>query len=87
MLVVQTAGITGRGLALFFEEEPDPIPMAYRLDVIITRPDGSAFETEAQREFARKVPPGEVVVFFLPGVEKSEVPVGSCVRVLSPVAA
>ena len=82
LVVIETAEITGRGLALFFQSDPDPIPEQYRLHVQITRPNGTTFKSAAQREFARKVPPGEVVAFLLPGISKSDVPLDSTVLIL-----
>ena len=82
LVVIETAEITGRGLALFFQSDPDPIPAQYRLHVQITRPNGTIITSAAQRELARKVPPGEVVAFLLPGVSKSDVPVDSTIVIL-----
>ena len=82
LIVEETAEISGHGLALFFQYDPDPIPKQYRICVQITRPDGFILEAVAFREFARKVPPGEVVVFLLRDVAKKEIPVGSTVRIV-----
>ncbi len=80
--VTETCTITGRGLALFFDRDPEPFPNEHRIRVQVTRPNGEVTEHIAHREFARKSPPGEVAVFLLPGVPGEDVPVGSVVRVL-----
>lgn len=85
LVVVDTTEISERGLALFFQRDPDPIPTEYRIQVQITRPDQSVFTAAAQREFARKVPPGEVIALLIAGVRKADVPVGSTVAILGQV--
>lgn len=87
LVVSEAAEIAGRGLTVFFERDPEPIPQSYQFDVQVTRPDGTTFQVRAFREFARKVPPGEVVAFVLPGVRKVDVPIGSCVAIIGPPAA
>jgi hypothetical protein len=80
--VTEVVEISGRGVALFFERDPNPVPAQHQLRVRIVRPDGTETYSEASREFARKVPPGEVVSFLVPNLRRSDVPVGSMVSIV-----
>ena len=86
LVVADTFSLTRGGLVLVFERDPDPPPAARRLRVRVTRPDGTAAEHDAQVEFALK-PPGEVVVFLVPGATRPDIPVDSRVHVLEPTPA
>jgi len=81
--VVESAEITGRGLALFFERDDQPWPSLKRFQVRITRPNAPIRQFEAYLNFAR-VAPGEVVAFLLPAAKRDDVPPGSLVSIIEP---
>ena len=85
LIVSESVTITGRGVAVFFEKDPDPwLPwQAHR--VRVTKPGGESFETVARVEFARKVPPGEILALLFS--QRTDVPVGARVAVLGPASA
>jgi hypothetical protein len=76
--------ITGQGVALFFKHDPDPIPEYHKLRIKVIRPDATVLETVAYREFARRMPLGEIVAFLLPEVRMADVPVGSTITIVAP---
>lgn len=80
--VAESAELAGRGLAIFFERDPEPVPAELRLQVRIVLPDGTIRHFEAYREFALKRPLGDVVAFVLPAARRADVPVGSLVSIL-----
>ena len=65
------------GTAVFFSEDPDPYWPAYRQIVRIMTPNGDTFLAKANVEFARKVPPGEVMGLLFPTLSPDQIPVRS----------
>lgn len=76
--------ISGRGTAVFFEKDPVPWWRPLRPHVVrITNPDGHQITATADVEFARKIPPGEVMSLVFPDLMPEQVPVGSRVECIS----
>jgi hypothetical protein len=74
--------VTDRGVAVFFERDPEPwLPWKAHL-VRVTKPDGTTFAAVADVEFARKVPPGEVMTLLFQKQNVSDIPVGSRVAIV-----
>jgi hypothetical protein len=83
LVVSHSASIPGRGVAIFFVEDPDPWLPWKPHRVRVTKPDGVSFEAVARVEFARKVPPGEVMTLLFTQMKTAEdVPVGSHISVV-----
>jgi hypothetical protein len=77
--------ITNRGTAVLFEVDPIPWWSWQPHQVRVTKPNGESFEATAHVEFARKVPPGEVMGLLFLEHETSEIPIGSRIRALGTV--
>ena len=83
-LIVNAAfHITNRGTAVLFEVDPVPWWSWQPHQVRVTKPNGESFETIAHVEFARKVPPGEVMSLMFFKRETSEIPIGSRIRAVN----
>ena len=79
--VAETFEITGRGVVVVIAETVD-LGVGKKLNATITRPDGSSFQVVATQEwFLRREPaPVEHVAFFLAGVSKLDVLLGSSIE-------
>ena len=86
LTVSESCRISGRGTAVFFETEPDPVPSWERYYVMLTTPDGSEYQTIGSVEFARKAPPGEVVGLVLGEFEPEQAPAGTRVKFICPLS-
>jgi len=83
--VSQSSKIAGRGIAVFFEIEPDPQLQWCQHSVMIERPDGVSFKAIGTVEFARKVPPGEVQALCFSDLDESDMPAGSYITILGAI--
>ena len=75
-LVENACAISGRGTVVFLEGNPKWLPWKPHR-VSVQAPGGAPTEMEAQVEFARKVPPGEVMVLLFAGRTPEEFPPGT----------
>ena len=82
--VLETCQITGRGIAVFFAEEPIelPIEVGKLANITVIKPDGTKNKYKGGKEYARKVDSkyGEVVVLNIKNATSSDVPKGSIVE-------
>ena len=85
LVVCHTYKIAGRGTAVFFDPDPEPWLPWCAHNVIVNRSDGCQIKAIAHVEFARKVPPGEVMALLFPDLEESDIPIGSRITVVGPV--
>ena len=91
--IIESFEITGRGLVVVVEETLDFLGAGRRLEVKITRPDDTVIEAIGFQEWLlrKQTAPAEKVVILLMGIEKSQVPIGSVLKIgggdiLSPAA-
>jgi len=77
LTVSEVFEIEGRGAAVFFAQDPDPWWPATSQSVEITTPNGDQMAATADVEFARKIPPGEVMALLFPTLTPDQIPVGS----------
>ena len=81
MKVIGAFKIAERGVGLFLDCARFDAPKSlFSIEVISE--NGSLRKFKASKEYARRVPPGEVEAIFVPGASQSEIPVGSMVRVI-----
>src|ERR1035437_6216820 len=64
--------INKRGTAVSLVGDPIPSLSSGIYRGLVTAQNGSGFETTASVEFARKVPPGEVMMFLFPHNDQTE---------------
>lgn len=81
-IIAEVSKITGRGTAVFFENDPSIIlPLGTRT-VVVNTPYGQRIETKASIESARKARPGEVLAMLFFDLAPSEIPAGSTVSIV-----
>ena len=81
MQVADTFLITGRGLVVAVERATD-LPTGKRLVATVIRPDGTAINADAFKEWLlrRSPQPVEKESYLLMGLTKEDVPIGSDLR-------
>jgi hypothetical protein len=82
LVIAEIFAIAGRGTAIFFVDDPKPWWSRAPHHVRVMMPDGSFFETVALVEFARKIPPGEVMSLVFPDKEPGDLVLGAHVTSL-----
>jgi hypothetical protein len=82
LIISQVQAISGRGVAAFFQSESAQSLRPGRVRVELHRPDGSRLMSSASVEYARKVPPGEVIALLFSDLSPDSLPVGTAVRML-----
>ena len=83
LIVKDAFYITTRGTAVLFEVDPVPWWNCKPHRVLITKPNGDYFEALAHVEFARKVPPGEVMALLFKDHAALDIPIGSRVELIA----
>jgi hypothetical protein len=83
LIVNDAFHITNRGTAVFFEVDPMPWWSWQPHQVRVTKPNGESFETIAHVEFARKVPPGEVMSLVFLERKITDIPIGSRIQAVT----
>lgn len=81
MRIADTFQINDRGLGVAVAQTTD-LPVAKRLAATVIRPDGTVMEVDAFKErLVRRTPePVGVEAFLLMGLSKTDVPIGSELR-------
>lgn len=85
MLVIGTVAesfpISDRGVGVLFMASPEHISHVAKLEIVVTRPDGTSGSFSASREFARKIdsPRREVVALLVLGANVHDFPAGSII--------
>jgi hypothetical protein len=83
LIVKDAFHITTRGTAVLFEIDPVPWWEWKPHHVRVTKPSGEFFEALAQVEFARKVPPGEVMSLLFKELTIVDIPIGSRIELVA----
>lgn len=85
LVVAESFAVAGFGAAVFFENPPTGLAGGKALRVVVFAPQGTARRAQAIVQFARKVPPGEVIALQLPDLTPEDVPQGSRVVIVEDV--
>ena len=80
LIINDVFSVSGIGTVVAFESDPNPWWEWKAHKVKITLEDKSSFLAEGRVEFARKVPPGEVMVLVFPELLPKDLPPGSKVE-------
>ena len=85
LTVSESFSVADRGSAVFLRVDPAPMQLGSRHRVKVTKPDGESFEAIAVVEYARKVPPGEVMALRFPTVDLRDLIPGTQLSFLAAV--
>ena len=85
LTVAHATHIAGRGIAVFFVEDPIPFLPWKPHHVRVNPPGLASFDAIGTVEFARKFPPGEIMALLFSDYDAADFPTGTEIAVLGVV--
>ena len=83
MKVVEVFTITNVGIGVFLNVDTFLAPKSI-FDIVVLFPTGGTIKRKASKEFARKLPQGEVQTLLIRDTKIKDIPVGSEIKIIFP---